>query len=103
MKIGRRWAQVEDAVGDDPALKHLLLRRASVSIESPRRIIACVAIAERYPGRGIVFHERIDAANKIASLLDKRGQRVALYHSKLAPTIRRRNLELFRFGQVTSS
>jgi superfamily II DNA or RNA helicase len=100
-KIGRRWAQVKDALEDDPVLKQLLLRRTSVSIESPRRIVACVAIAERYPGRGIVFHERIDAANKIASLLDKRGQRVALYHSKLAPTIRRRNLELFRFGQVT--
>jgi superfamily II DNA or RNA helicase len=100
-KIGRRWAQLEDAADDDHALRHLLLRRASVSIESPRRIIACVAVAERHPGRGIVFHERIAAANKIASLLDKRGQRVALYHSELAPTIRRRNLELFRFGQVT--
>lgn len=100
-KIGRRWARLGDAADDDPTLKQLLLRRVNVSIESPRRIVACVAIAERYPGRGLVFHERIDAANKIASLLDKRGQRVALYHSELAPTIRRRNLELFRFGQVT--
>jgi superfamily II DNA or RNA helicase len=99
-KIGRRWAQVDDPY-EDIILKRLLLQRASVSVESSRRIVATVAIAERYPARGIVFHERIDAANKVASLLDKRGERVALYHSKLAPTIRRRNLELFRFGQVT--
>jgi superfamily II DNA or RNA helicase len=99
-KIGRRWAQVDDPY-EDIIIKRLLLQRSSVSIESSRRLVATVAVAERYPGRGIVFHERIDAANKIASLLDKRGQRVAVYHSKLAPTIRRRNLELFRFGQVT--
>jgi superfamily II DNA or RNA helicase len=98
-KIGRRWAQVDDP-HEDVVLKRLLLQRASVSIESGRRIVACVAVAERYPSRGIIFHERIDAANKIANLLDRRGHRVALYHSRLAPTIRRRNLELFRFGQV---
>jgi superfamily II DNA or RNA helicase len=99
-KIGRRWANVEDP-HDDTILKRLLLQRATVSVESPRRIVASVAVAERYPGRGIIFHERIDAATKIANLLDKRGQRVALYHSMLSPAIRRRNLELFRFGQVT--
>ena len=99
-KIGQRWAQVDDPY-EDIILKRLLLQRSSISIESSRRLVATVAIAERYPGRGIVFHERIDAANKIASLLDKRGQRVAVYHSKLAPAIRRHNLELFRFGQVT--
>jgi superfamily II DNA or RNA helicase len=99
-RIGRRWAQVDDP-HEDVILKRLLLQRAGVSVESSRRIVACVAVAERYPGRGIIFHERIDAATKIANLLDKRGQRVALYHSKLSPTIRRRNLELFRFGQVS--
>lgn len=98
-KIGRRWAQASDPY-EDVILKRLLMQRTRISIESTRRLVATVAVAERYPGRGIVFHERIDAANKIASLLDKRGQRVAVYHSKLAPTIRRRNLELFRFGQV---
>jgi len=99
-RIGRRWAQVDDP-REDIILKRLLLQRASVSVESSRRIVACVAVAERYPGRGIIFHERIDAATKIANLLDKRGQRIALYHSQLSPTIRRRNLELFRFGQVS--
>lgn len=99
-KIARRWAQVDDP-HEDPILKRLLLRRAAISIESGRRIVACVAVAERYAGRGLVFHERIAAAERIARLLDRRGERVALYHSHLAPTLRRRNLELFRYGQVT--
>jgi superfamily II DNA or RNA helicase len=99
-KIGRRWAQVDNP-HEDRVLRRLLLRRASVSVESSRRTLACVAVSERYAGRGIVFHERIEAAETIARLLDRRGERVALYHSKLAPTIRRRNLELFRFGQVS--
>jgi superfamily II DNA or RNA helicase len=100
-KIARRWAQVDNPHQDD-VMKRLLLRRASISIESERRIIACVAVTERYEGRrGIVFHERIAAAEKIARILDKRGERVAIYHSHLGPTIRRRNLELFRFGQVS--
>lgn len=99
-KIARRWTQVDDP-HEDVILKRLLIRRAAVSIESGRRIVACVAVAERYMGRGLVFHERIAAAEKIAKLLDRRGERVSLYHSHLAPSIRRRNLELFRFGQVT--
>ena len=99
-KIARRWAQVDNPHQDD-VLKRLLFRRTSISIESGRRIVACIAVAERYEGRGIIFHERIAAAEKIARILDRRGERVALYHSHLAPAIRRRNLELFRFGQVS--
>jgi superfamily II DNA or RNA helicase len=99
-KIARRWAQVGSPHEDD-VLKRLLFRRASISIESGRRIVACIAVTERYDGRGIIFHERIAAAEKIASTLSRRGERVALYHSHLGPTIRRRNLELFRFGQVS--
>lgn len=99
-KIARRWAQVDNP-HEDNVLKRLLFRRASISIESGRRIIACIAVAERYEGRGIIFHERIAAAEKIARILDKRGERVALYHSHLGPTMRRRNLELFRYGQVS--
>lgn len=100
-KIARRWAQVVDNPHEDDVLKRLLIQRSSVSIQSNRRIVSCVAISERYQGRGIIFHERIASANRIASLLDRRGERVALYHSELSPTVRRRNLELFRFGQVS--
>jgi superfamily II DNA or RNA helicase len=98
-RIARRWAAAGDP-HNDPMVKRLLLRRSAVSITSQRRVVSAVAIAERFDGRGLVFHERIEAADTIARLLDRRGRRVAVYHSGLAAEIRRRNLELFRFGQV---
>jgi superfamily II DNA or RNA helicase len=100
-QIARRWRQTDDAQ-DDLRLKQLLLRRARLVANSRRRIVACVAIAERFEGRKIIFHESIASADAIADLLDKRGERVGLYHSALAPTIRRRNLELFKLGQLST-
>jgi superfamily II DNA or RNA helicase len=99
-RIGRRWGISEDP-HSDPVLKQLLIQRSRVSIGSPGRIVGAVVAAERFPQRGLIFHEQIARAEAIASLLDRRGVRVALYHSKLGPSIRRRNLELFKFGQVT--
>jgi superfamily II DNA or RNA helicase len=99
-RIGRRWGISEDPK-HDPILKQLLIQRSRVSIRSAGRVVGAVAVAERFPQRGLIFHEQIDRAEQIARLLDKRGVRVAVYHSKLGPSIRRRNLELFKFGQVT--
>jgi superfamily II DNA or RNA helicase len=99
-RIGRRWGIAEDP-RHDPVLKQLLIQRSRVSIRSAGRVVGAVAVAERFPQRGLIFHEQIDRAEQIARLLDKRGVRVAVYHSKLGPSIRRRNLELFKFGQVT--
>src|SRR5206468_2768742 len=39
-KIARRWAQVDNPHQDN-VLKRLLFKRASVSVESQRRIVAC--------------------------------------------------------------
>lgn len=97
--IARRWRSVENP-SEDPGLKRLLIKRAGVSINSKRRIVATIAVAERFPGRGIIFHERIAAAEQIARMLDTRGRRVAVYHSGMSASIRRRNLELFRTGQL---
>jgi superfamily II DNA or RNA helicase len=99
-RIARRWGATEDSQ-QDPVLKHLLLQRNRVSIGSPGRVVGAVAVAERFPQRGLIFHEQIHRAEQIARLLDKRGVRVAVYHSKMGPAIRRRNLELFKLGQVT--
>jgi superfamily II DNA or RNA helicase len=99
-QIGRRW-DVSDDSDADPVLRQLLLRRSRISSGSAGRVVGAVALAERYPARGLIFHEQIARAEQIARHLDKRGVRVALYHSNLGPSIRRRNLELFRFGQVT--
>ncbi len=99
-RIARRWAASEDP-HNDPAVKRLLIQRSRISTASPARVVGAVAIAERFPQRGLVFHEQIARAESIVRLLDKRGIRVAVYHSKLGPALRRRNLEMFKFGQVT--
>jgi superfamily II DNA or RNA helicase len=99
-RIAARWGREEDP-HSDPILKRLLIQRSRVSTGSPGRVVGAVALAERYPQRGLVFHEQIARAETITRLLDRRGVRVAIYHSKLGPSVRRRNLELFRFGQVT--
>jgi superfamily II DNA or RNA helicase len=99
-RIGRQWGMSEDPQ-NDPVLKQMLIQRSRVSIGSPGRVVGAVAVAERFPERGLIFHEQIARAESIARLLDKRGVRVAVYHSKLGPSIRRRNLELFKLGQVT--
>jgi superfamily II DNA or RNA helicase len=99
-RIAARWRS-EDDPQSDPLLKRLLIQRSRVSTGSPRRVVGAVAIAERFPQRGLVFHEQIARAEAITRLLDRRGVRVAIYHSKLGPSVRRRNLELFRFGQIT--
>jgi superfamily II DNA or RNA helicase len=100
-RIARRWRQVGGA-SDDLRLKQLLLRRARLVARSRRRIAACVAISERFEGRKLIFHESIESADAIETLLDRRGERVSIYHSHLAPTIRRRNLELFKLGHVST-
>jgi superfamily II DNA or RNA helicase len=99
-RIGRQWGMSDDP-HNDPALKRLMIQRSRVSISSHKRVVGAVAVAERFPGRGLIFHEQIPRAESITRLLDKRGVRVAIYHSNLGPSIRRRNLELFKFGQVT--
>jgi superfamily II DNA or RNA helicase len=99
-QLASRFAKVGDNATDDPIVKRILLRRAAVSVSSPRRTAAAVAVAERMPKPMLVFHERVASAEAIAKLLDQRGHRVATYHSRLGPAIRRRNLELFKLGQV---
>jgi superfamily II DNA or RNA helicase len=84
---------------EDTRIKHLLLRRARISADSARRTAAAVAVSQRFSGRQLLFHERITPATRIAELLDRAGDRVGLYHSGLGPSLRRRNLELFKSGQ----
>lgn len=100
-RIARAWRDTTDP-RHDSVLQRLLIQRSRISADSLHRVPAAVGVAERFPGRRIVFHERINRADMIASLLDRRGERVALYHSQLDSSIRRRNLELFKVGSVTT-
>lgn len=83
----------------DEQLKVLLQRRAAISANASMRIPVCIKLVEGHRGeRAIIFHERIEAANTILSLLLKRGHRATIYHAQLGPAIRRDNLRLFRRG-----
>ena len=46
----------------------------------------------------LIFHETIEAAQTISELLTAQGMSTTLYHSRLAPAIRRDNLRLYRRG-----
>lgn len=92
----RRRDRGEDV---DFALRNLLQRRAGISAASLVRIPISVRLVELAGrNRAIIFHERIDAADEIKLLLERRGVSATVYHSQIAPHTRRDNLALFRSG-----
>jgi superfamily II DNA or RNA helicase len=83
----------------DEPLRALLQRRAAVSAASLLRIPLAVKLAVNEKGkRCLIFHERVDAANKIVKALHAANIRVTSYHTGIPPDIRRDNLWLFRKG-----
>jgi superfamily II DNA or RNA helicase len=83
----------------DEKLKRLLQQRAAVSANATMRIPVAVKLVEAHRGeRVVVFHERIEAANRIVDVLRKRDHRATVYHAEIGPTVRRDNLRLFRKG-----
>lgn len=100
-KIARAFhasrAQQEESVH----LKKLLQARARVISNASFRIPAAISLALEHPNeKTLLFHEQIAAADTICSHLLSKGTSAALYHSKLAPAVRRDNLRLFRNGVV---
>jgi len=83
----------------DAYLSRILMRRAAISANATMRIPTAVALAEKHSNkRIIIFHERVEAANKISEVLNQRGKSAVLYHSRLGESLRRSNLKLFRKG-----
>ena len=83
----------------DDKLKRLLQLRAAIAANATYRIPIAVKLVELHKGeRSVVFHERIDAANHILSLLRTRGHRATIYHAAIGAAARRDNLRLFRRG-----
>jgi superfamily II DNA or RNA helicase len=81
------------------ALKHILQRRAGVSAQARMRVPVAAKLAEANRGmHTIIFHERVASANALYAILKKRNHSVCLYHSRIAPNLRRDNLRLFRQG-----
>jgi len=88
----------KDGVTDD-SLKRLFQRRASVSATAEMRLPVAAKLVEQNRGfRTIIFHERVSIAETLYRVLRERRHSVCLYHSKLAPSMRRDNLRLFRRG-----
>lgn len=97
--IARCMRKGQAIEGEEERLKRLLQQRAAVSANATMRIPVAVKLIEEHRGeRAVIFHERIEAANTILRVLQKRGHRATIYHAEVGPTVRRDNLRLFRKG-----
>lgn len=82
-------------------LQRLFFARSRYSQSARARVSATVALVDNwYRRRGIVFHESIEGAERIADILARRGHRVRLYHSGLGAPTRYANLKLYTVGQI---
>lgn len=102
-KLSRRIAsernRIGKSVGSEEKLKRLLQQRAAVLATVTMRIPVAVKLAERHEGaRTIIFHERVDAADKLCAILKARNRSATIYHAGIAPALRRDNLRLYRRG-----
>ena len=91
--------RLERGEGSKEGVTRLLQRRAGVSAAASMRLPVAAGLAERHRGvRTLIFHERVDAASALYRMLEERGHRVTVYHSKIGPHLRRNNLQLYRRG-----
>lgn len=103
-KLSRRIARhmkgsqsVEGALPDD--ISHLLRLRARIASAATMRIPVAASLADRHRGqRLMLFHEHIQAANRLFEVLRKRNHSVTMYHTGIGAVIRRSNLRLYRSG-----
>lgn len=80
-------------------LKRILQRRASVSSSAIMRVPVAAKLAGMHRGqRTIIFHERLDKANMLATILANSHHSVTIYHTGINPVVRRDNLLLYRQG-----
>ena len=98
-RIAVERAKISKHRGSDEKLKRLLQQRAAVLATATMRIPVAVKLAEQHAGaKTIIFHERVDAANKLLDILKARSRSVTIYHAGIAPALRRDNLRLYRRG-----
>jgi superfamily II DNA or RNA helicase len=98
-RIGIEYKRILDHKGDENKLRILLQKRAAISAMARMRIPVTIKIINQYINlRTIVFHERINQAEKIHEILLREKYGATIYHSKVPPIIRRDNLMLFRKG-----
>ena len=98
-RIAQERAKLSKGRGSEDRLVRFLQQRGALLANITMRIPVAVKLAEQHVGqRTIIFHERVDAANKLKSILAARNRSVTVYHAGIAPVIRRDNLRLYRRG-----
>lgn len=98
-RAAMEYGRLQKDGGSDEKLRHILLKRASVSATATMRIPVAAAIVDQNKGkRALVFHERVKAANSLLDILLKRKHSATIYHTGVGPVIRRDNLRLYRRG-----
>lgn len=101
-RVGAAVGRFKSGKDDGTRLKIVLRQRAALSAGAVARIPTAVALAHAHRGtRTVIFHERIEAATTIYRMLAQRDHNATLYHSKIAPAVRRDNLRLFRRGMFS--
>jgi len=100
-RLARLMAQYKRGGDLGDQLTRILRERAGISARAAIRVPVAVKLADEHRrARVLIFHEHIQAAERICELLGQRRHRVATYHSRLGPEMRRDNLRLFRRGQL---
>ncbi len=86
-------------VDSDDQVEALLRKRARTYNNARFRVPVAVSIMEQHRGeRAMIFHESIEAAEEICTILESKGHSAAIYHSRINPARRRENLRLYRIG-----
>ena len=97
--IARTFHAVQAGKTGRETLKRKLMSRARLAATARHRVPVAVRLAEAERGsRMLIFHEQIEAAERIAGMLAARKFNATLYHSKISPEVRRDNLRLYRRG-----
>lgn len=98
-----RLARLAETNSDAKQLKNLLRNRARLVAQSIERLKIVESIAERGQLTGrktLVFNETVDQAERVLEVLEERGLRCELEHSRLSPASRAAALRRFASGAV---
>jgi superfamily II DNA or RNA helicase len=93
-----KLASNRDAAKIHDVIEAKAMRTAQVALRSPWAVKLALAHRDQ---RIIIFHERVESANRIVNLLIAGGQNAVAYHSHLSESHRRDNLRLFRRGTIS--
>jgi len=87
--------------GNEDKAKLLSMRRANVAKNSEMRVPSAVEVTKKEEGKKIlIFHESIEKAEQIYSILSNQGFSVGIYHSEIYGPVRRETLYRYKKGMI---